>query len=82
MIDIDFELDGRKVEPSSMNGGLQKAMLATIREALAERVGDVECEHHHRHPRILCKGPSVVELSMEVCGCCDRIIDEVETRLQ
>jgi hypothetical protein len=24
----------------------------------------------------------VVELSLEVCGCCDQIIDAVETRLQ
>ncbi|WP_027716190.1 hypothetical protein [Desulfuromonas sp. TF] len=82
MIEISFELNGQKVDPKTMGGGLQKAMLTTIREALGERVGQVECEHHHRQPHILCKGPSVVELSMEVCGCCDQIIDAVETRLQ
>jgi len=82
MIDIAFELNGRKVDPKTMGAGLQRAMLSTIREALGERIGDVECEDHHCHPHILCKGPSVVELTLEVCGCCDRVIDTVETRLQ
>ena len=82
MINIAFELNGKKVDPNTMGAGLQRAMLSTIREALGERIGEVECADHHRQPHILCKGPSVVELTLEVCGCCDRIIDAVETKLQ
>jgi len=82
MIDVQFEVAGRKISLDGMNPGLQRSMLATIREALGERVGDVECPHHHCAPHILCKGPSVVELSMEISGCCDHIIDKVESRLQ
>jgi len=81
MIDVLFEVAGRKINLDGMHPGLQRSMLATIREALGERVGDVECPHHHRTPRILCKGPSVVELSMQICGCCDHVIDQVESRL-
>lgn len=82
MIDVDFEVNGHRVEPREMEHGLQQAMLATIREALAEQVGDLECADHHHRPHILCRGPSVVELEMEVCGCCDQVIDAVENRLQ
>ncbi len=82
MLDISFEVNGRQIHLETMNSGLQKSILSTIRDALGERVGDICCESHSRHPKIICQGPSVVELSLQVQGCCDRIIYQVESRLQ
>lgn len=81
MIEVRFEVDGQSVEPASMKPGLQRSMLSVIRDALEEQVGEVDCCPHGDHPRILCKGPSVVEMSMEIHACCDDMLHAVAQRL-
>ena len=81
MIDISFEVAGRKVDPESMNPGLPRSILNQIRDALDEQVGEINCAEHRSAPRIVCSGPNVVELSMRLCGCCDGILNDLEKRL-
>jgi len=81
MIEVCFEVDGHAVEPTCMKPGLQRSMLSVIRDALEEQVGEVTCCEHGDLPRILCKGPSVVEMSMEIQACCDNMHNAVEKRL-
>ncbi len=81
MLDISFEVAGRKVDLGSMNPGLPRSILGQIRDALDEQVGEITCTEHCCAPRIICSGPSVVELSMQLCGCCDQVLDDLEGRL-
>jgi len=81
MVEILFELNGTMVDPNLMNHGLQKSILTVVKEALGEQVGEVECAEHGTSPKILCRGPNVVEMSMEISACCDHVLDTVETRL-
>jgi hypothetical protein len=82
MIDISFEINGRKVNPNSVADAFERAVLEGVTASIKDSVGSLRCSMHGSSPRITCKGRNLNELSFEVSGCCEQLMDAVRTRLQ
>ena len=59
MIDISFELNGRKVSPNSLGNALEAAMLNSIKDSISKSVGNIRCSEHGGRPKIKAKGRKV-----------------------
>lgn len=81
MIDISFELNGRKVSPNNLGNALEAAMLNSVKDSISKSVGSIRCSEHGERPKIKAKGRSIDSLSLEVTGCCDSLIDQVKKKL-
>lgn len=82
MIDISFEISGRKVSPRNVGGALESAMLQSIQDSISKAVGSARCPEHGQKLKIKVKGRNLDSLKFEVSGCCDRLIDEVKRNLE
>lgn len=81
MIDISFEVNGRKVAPNNMGNALETAMLNSIKDSVSKSVGAVRCAEHGQSPKIKAKGRSIDSLNLEVTGCCDALIEQVKKKI-
>ncbi len=81
MVDISFEINGRKVHPNHVGDVLTKAILANVAEQIKKNVGSIRCPDHRKSPQIVCKGKSFENLSFEVSGCCETMINAVKRKL-
>ena len=82
MIEITFEINGRQVDPRNISDALEAAVLRSIQDSLIRKVGPVRCPEHGSMPKIVCRGRSLNELSFEVSGCCQKLIDAVTAKLR
>ena len=82
MIDISFEINGRKVSPNNIGGALQVAVLSQVTESIKKSVGSIRCKEHNQAPKIKVKGRSIDKLSFEVFGCCEDLIKQVTRKLK
>ena len=82
MIDISFEINGKKVSPRNVGDAFESAVLESIQDSVSKTVGTVHCPKHGKKPKIKVKGRNLDSLSFEVSGCCDSLIEEVKTKLQ
>ena len=81
MIDISFELNGRKVSPNNIGDALEAAMLESVKESIKKSVGNLRCAEHGEHPKIKAKGKNIESLNLEVSGCCDALIEQVKKKI-
>ncbi len=81
MIDISFEVNGRKVSPNNMGNAIEAAMLSSIKDSVSQSVGSIRCAEHGQKPKIKAKGRSIDSLSLEVTGCCDALIEQVKKKI-
>lgn len=81
MIDIHFEIGGRRVDPKNMRDALEAAMLSAVQDGLRKKVGACRCPEHGQYPKLMAKGRSLDKLNFEVSGCCEKVIDEVKRKL-
>ena len=82
MIDISFEINGRKVSPRNMGNALESAVLKSVQESITKSVGSVRCPEHVQKPKVKVKGRNLDSLSFEVSGCCDQLIETVKKKLK
>ena len=82
MIDISFEINGRKVSPRSMGNALESALLQSMQESITKSVGSARCPDHGQRPKIKVNGRNLDSLSFEVSGCCDQLINTVKKKLK
>lgn len=82
MIDISFEINGRKVSPNSASDAFEKAVLAGITSSIRSSVGTIRCAAHGSSPKVTCKGPNLDSLLFEVSGCCQEVMNTVRERLK
>jgi len=80
MIDISFEINGRKVSPRNVRNALESAMLQSIQDSISKAVGSARCSEHGQKPKINVQGRNLDSLKFEVSGCCDNLIDEVKKK--
>ena len=80
-IPFAFEINGKSVNPTELDDPREKELLQNIVDSIVDRVEDMTCPDHHEHPRFLCHGDSVDNLSLEVMGCCDKLVEMVRARL-
>ena len=82
MIDVSFEINGRKVSPRNMGNALEAALLQSVQESIRKAVGSARCPTHGQTPKIKAKGRKLDSLSFEVSGCCDQLIETVKKKLK
>ncbi len=81
MLDISFEINGRKVRPNNIGDALEAAALTQVSDSIKRSVGAIRCREHHKAPKIVVKGRNLDNLSFEVSGCCDTLIEQVKKKL-
>lgn len=82
MIDITFEIGGRKVNPNHIGNVIEKAVLQQVAENIKKSLSSVRCAEHGQTPKVKVKGSSLDKLSFEVEGCCQPLIDKALTKLK
>lgn len=82
MIDITFEINGRKVNPNNFKNAIESEILSSIKDTITKSVGSIYCREHNQKPKIIVKGRNLENLSFQVSGCCDTLIKEVEQKLK
>lgn len=80
-IPFAFEIAGKAVNPTELDDPREKELLQGIVDSIIDRVEDMKCPVHHEHPRFLCHGDTIDDLSLEVIGCCDKLVDMVKARI-
>ncbi len=76
-----FEIGGKAVNPDKIENPDESKIIKAIMESVSERVGDLHCQEHDEAPRFVCTGDSYEDLSLEVMGCCEALIERVKQRL-
>lgn len=82
MIDITYEINGKKINTTSFGSAIEQATLNQLSEHIKKAVGSVRCPEHHQTPKIKVKGRNLENLSFEVSGCCKQIIEKVTQELK
>ena len=82
MIDISFEINGRKVNPNSFGDAIEKAIINSILDSIKSSVQNIKCSEHGESPSIKVSGKNIDNLSMEVSGCCETLIKQVSRKLK
>ena len=80
MFDISFEINGRKVNPNDMENALESLILSQVAESVKESVGNLRCAEHGQSPKIKVKGRNLDNLSFDISGCCDDLIEKVRAK--
>lgn len=81
MLDVTFEVGGRRVRPNQMGDALEKVLLEQISASVANSLRNVRCRVHGGRPRVRCKGRTASQLSFEIHGCCDDLVSEATRKL-
>ena len=82
MLDVSFQINGKKTNASSFKNELEKAVYEEIKESIEESVRLVHCSIHHEYPKLIVKGKDLNSLSVNVEGCCDTLIEATLAKLQ
>jgi hypothetical protein len=80
-ISFAFKIGGETIDPSEIKDEAVSTILESIVESVVDRIEDLECEEHKEAPRFLCTGEDFNDLSIQVFGCCDKLIKTVEEKL-
>ncbi len=82
MLDIDFEINGNKVDKDNVKDSLDAAMIKGVSDQITQAVGDIQCPDHGETPKILCKGKDFTDLSIEIpSSCCSKLLGLVRGKL-
>ncbi len=80
MIDISFEIGGRKVRPDQMTDALERAIFEQVRNDLVRKVGNIRDPETGTPPKLRVTGRSLSDLQINVEGS-PQLIEEVKRRL-
>jgi hypothetical protein len=80
MIDISFEINGRKVHPNRIADALERAVFESVRDDLVRKVGSVRDPETGARPKLRVVGWSLKDLSINIEGS-PALIEEVKRRL-
>lgn len=82
MIQIFFEIGGRRIDPNQIGNVLEKMVLQQVAENIKQSLASVCCREHGQMPNIKVKGRNFNSLSFEVEGCCQDLIDRALLKLR
>lgn len=82
MANICFEINGKKVNPNNIGNALEAAVLENVASQIEQKVGSIRCSEHHQSPKIVGKGKSLNNLSFEVSGCCEDVMNKVKAKFK
>ena len=76
-----FEIGGKAVDPDKIENPDESKIIKSIMESVSDRVEDLHCQEHDEGPRFVCTGDSYEDLTLEVMGCCEALVEQVTKRL-
>lgn len=74
MIEITWEIDGRRVPESQVGDALERSFYKQIAASMKSDLASVTCPEHGQHPQVVLEGKSGSELSFSIRGCCEKLI--------
>lgn len=80
MINLTFEIGGRKVDPNNIGDALEKIVLQKVRASVEQKIRDVRDPETGEQPRVVVKGSGLDSLSFEISGP-EALVAEVKRRL-
>jgi hypothetical protein len=80
MLDVRFEINGRRVDPKRIGNALEQVVYEKIVADIRRKVGAVRDPETGRPPKITVKGRNLKSLSIEVQGS-EEVINRVKRRL-
>jgi len=60
---------------------LEKAVMQAAAEGITKKVRSIRCPEHGQYAKIVATGRSSKDLDFKVSGCCQKLIDEVTSKL-
>lgn len=86
MFDVSFEINGKKVPPGDIGktfaSAIEAEMYKRVQDAVKRAVGSAVCTVHGKAPSVVVKGRGLSDLSFDVHGCCQALIDQVTKKLK
>lgn len=73
MVQITFEIRGKRVDPDDIADGLERSVLKLLEAFINEDIGLVRCPIHGTQPKVICSGENLNNLTVEIFGCCDEL---------
>lgn len=80
MINLTFEINGRRVDPNRIGDALERAVFQQVRDSIVKKLRDVRDPDTGKAPQVTVKGRSLDDLKIDVKGS-DAVIAEVKRRL-
>jgi hypothetical protein len=80
-IHFAFLINGKEINPASAESPEQQDMMERVMETISARMEGVTCPDHNEAPRFLCSGESIDDLSIQIHGCCEKLVDMAERRM-
>lgn len=77
-----FEINGEPIDPREIDDPEIASKVQAVVESVSGKVGGLRCPQHSESPRFICSGPDFDNLSLQVLGCCDRLVELVKGLLQ
>jgi hypothetical protein len=68
MIDISFEINGRKIRPNQVTNELERALIQQIEQHIRDKLRHVRDPGTGLRPKIRVKGHNLRNLQLEVSG--------------
>jgi len=68
MLDIQFEIGGRKLDPCFIGDSIEKAMLLYVARLMRKKFGAIRVTDSEEPPRVLITGKDVGHLRYELAG--------------
>lgn len=81
-IHFAFVINGKEVSPESAETPEQQDMMERIMETISAHMQGISCPDHKETPRFLCSGESVDDLSIQVHGCCEKLVELATQRMK
>ena len=82
MLDVSFKINGRTVNPRSIGDEIEKAVLSEVEDSIKKSLRSVSCPTHHKQPKVIIKGRDFSNLSFEISGYCDELIQKATSKLK
>lgn len=80
MIDISFEINGRKVNPNRVGDALTAAVLESIKKQLLSKIGSIRDPKTGQRPKVKIRGRNLDNLTFEVSGS-PELVERVKAKL-
>ncbi|HCG6989503.1 hypothetical protein [Vibrio parahaemolyticus] len=64
-----------------LEGAIDEAILDGFVDNVKETVGSIHCKEHGKMPEITINGNSLDDLRINVTGCCNGVIQQVQSKL-
>jgi hypothetical protein len=76
-----FEIGGKVVDPSKIENPEEGKIVKSIMESVSDRIEDLHCQEHDEGPHFVCTGTCFEDLTLEVMGCCETLVEQATKRL-